>query len=142
MAQSMADDDNPKLVLKYSMTFTVLAPAAILLYILGAGWLILVITFLIIALILLYTFKIHPWITAHTDEETNELYPKLLAATMDRTYRFVSRKKTESLSADQEDRFRKQLENMGLSDETINATMDHLRERYRNRPNSEGENRA
>lgn len=57
IGRKMAEESNAKLALKYSMTFTTVAPLFILLYIFAPPWQTLVISFTISAV---YVYVIHP----------------------------------------------------------------------------------
>lgn len=62
MGQQMAANDNAKLAFKYTMTFSLLAPATIFIYIFRSGWMIYGIGIILLAVITVYGFKIRPWI--------------------------------------------------------------------------------
>lgn len=129
MGDKMAADDHPKLALKYTLTFSALAPLTIGLYLFGFVWIILGVVFLSLISIFLYLGKIRPKIVAQTRESSEKFYPELMANTIVSSYELVSRDKFGPLSLENELRLREMLEKAGMTEEGITATLQHLRDR-------------
>lgn len=129
MGNQMAADDSPRVAFTYSMIFTILAPAIILVYIFGFGWLIVLLIILLVVGGGVYRIKIRPWIVARTRNETADTYPELLAATMSTVYRVGSRT-SGPLSQEEEAKYREALDHMGFGEEVIDAAIDYLQDTY------------
>lgn len=129
MGDKMVADDHPKLALKYTLTFSVLAPLTIGLYLFGFVWIILGVVVLSLISIFLYLGMIRPKIVAQTREETEKIYPEVMANGIATSYQLFRREEFGPLSRDDERRIRKMLEKWGVTDEGIAATLTHLRDR-------------
>lgn len=130
IADEMVEGSNPELTLKYSMTLTLVSGLSVMLFVFGLGIVVGVVAIVFLVTVAVYSLVLRPRIVALTRRESGGIYPDLLAATLGGWYRLFHRERLGPITPDIEDRYRSACEKMGLSEETINQTVEELKVRY------------